>query len=216
MVLKESFTYQNVLTRFVDKAYMYLSNKDNITIKKQTHLKSKSYKDGEDEDLVVNEKKGEVVIENNTMIAFIEKLMEEKIALVEAIASAKRTASEDFDALIESNKVRQRVSSVFKSMSALQSSEREFEGSAYAWNQEGNQTPYRYPIKEVTTIDFDRNETKKHFKAITSAADETSTKIDNLMASLVVEFTPTFDVHDTFEDAYEKFAISINKDVVVE
>lgn len=216
MVLKESFTYQNVLTRFVDRAYMYLSNKDNVTIKKQSHLKSKSYKDGQDEDLIVNEKKGEVVINNNTMIAFIEKLMEEKIDLVNAIAIAKRSASEDFDALIESNKVRQRVSSVFKTMSALQSSEREFEGSAYAWNQEGNQTPYRYPIKEVTTIDFDRNETKKHFKAITASADETSTKIDNLMATLVVEFTPSFDVHDTFEDAYEKFASTLKKDEVVE
>ena len=211
MVLKESFTYQNVLARFIDKACSYLSTKDNVTIKKQSHLKSQSYKDAKDEDLIVNEKKGELIIDNNVMIALLEKLMEEKISLVNAIAVAKRSTNEDFDALIESNKVRQKVSNLFNTMSTIKSSEREFEGSAYAWNQEGNQTPYRYPIKEVTTIDFDRNATKKHYKDIKLLSDETSTKIDTIMASLVVDFTPTFDVHDTFEDVYVTFAESIEK-----
>lgn len=211
MVLKESFTYQNVLTRFIDKACSYLSSKDNVTIKKQSHLKSQSYKDGKDEEIIVNEKKGELIIDNNVMIALLEKLMDEKISLVNAIAKAKKVADEDFDALIESNKVRQKVSILFNAMSTIKSSEREFEGSAYAWNQEGNQTPYRYPIKEVTTIDFDRNVTKKHYKDIKVLSDETSTKIDGMMASLVVDFTPMFDVHDTFEDVYISFAETYKK-----
>lgn len=205
MILKESYTYQNVLTGLIEEVCCYLSLNDNVTIKTQTHNKSKVCSSAEDETIIANEKKGDKAFDNNVVITLLNNLLLEKIALSEAIAKAKKSTDIDIDAAIESNKLRQKVARIYKKMSGLESNERDFEGIAYSWNNEQNQVTYRYPIKEVTTIDFDRNVVKSLSKQMVVEADKISAQLDRLNSIVEVDFEPAFDMHDSFREIYETF-----------
>ncbi len=104
------------------------------------------------------------------------------------------------------NKVKQEAVYRFKDLVRIKASEELETGTDYLINSEGNQTPYIYTIKSVSTIDFNREELKGIIKRLQRESDEVSSRIDLINVTLEVEYTPKYEIDDSFEDAYEKFA----------
>ena len=123
----------------------------------------------------------------------------------EAISAAKKSCSIDIDAEVANNRIRQNVATTLSRMGNMKPSERMTKAYAYKFNAEGNQVQYAYEVKEVTTIDFDRNKVKAISKKLIQCADEVSTAIDKAMVELAVDYTPNYSVNDSFEDAIEQF-----------
>lgn len=211
MVLKESYAYQNALTKLMQNAALYLATESNTTNKTQTHNKQKVVSTMEDETIEVNKKNinSDFIVDNNVMIDYYVALMNEKIALSRAIGLAKSTANVNVDITKENNKTLQEVVAILKRLATIRSFEKEFETTGYTFNQEGNQTPFHYTVKEVTTIDFDRNKVKSLSKSLLAQSDENSSAIDIVESTTEVDFTPKFDIHDSFEESYLTFAATI-------
>ena len=57
-----------------------------------------------------------------------------------------------------------------------------------------------YEISETTTIDFDRNDVKALIKKYNKVCDEISAKLDSIEINTEIDFTPSWDVGDKFED----------------
>ena len=108
----------------------------------------------------------------------------------------------DFDGEVSLNTKRQELAGVFRRMSQIRSSERLYpgEGTGYKFNAEGNQVSYRCDLKQVTTINFDRNKVKAYAAFLNKKADQTSAALDKCMVNTEVAYEPPFDVNDTFAD----------------
>ena len=195
MYLKEAFRYQNFLGALIDKTTMLLSNRDYITKTTQEHLRKKVNPDAEDETIEV---KIECPYEcsNNQLIQFLSHIMVEKEKLTAAISAAKRSCDIDIDGELANNRVRQRVARVLGDMAKIRPSENIIRGSAYTYN---------YDVKQVTTIDFDRNKAREISRSLVSASDSISTSIDKVMVELEVVYEPEYSVNDAFEDVVAAF-----------
>lgn len=204
MYLKEAFRYQNYLSGLIDRTTAMLSQSQYITKTKQEHMRRKANADAEDEVI-------EVVVDRpvdfspNQLVSFLEHLIEEKDKLTKAISAAKKKCDIDIDAEVANNRIRQRVAATLSRMGNMRSSERITKSYGYKFNAEGNQVQYAYDVKEITTIDFDRNKVKGISKNLISKADDASTAIDKVMVGLEVDYTTDYSVNDSFEDAIEQF-----------
>ena len=154
MILKETFRYQNYLTSLFTQATGYLSREDFITTTTQKHNRTKVNPDAQDEDIVVP-KTFTVDYKPNDLINFVVELIDEKQKLSNAIAAAKKSLDIDVDAAMSMNKTKQDFISVLHRMASIKSSESDKEGTSYKFNNDGDQVSYRYPVKEVKTIDYD-------------------------------------------------------------
>ena len=204
MYLKEAFRYQNFLGALIDRTTMLLSNRNYITKTTQEHLRKKVNPDAEDETIEV---KIECPYEcsNNQLIQFLSHIMAEKEKLTAAISAAKRSCDIDIDGELANNRVRQRVARVLGDMAKIRPSENIIRGSAYKFNGAGNQVTYDYDVKQVTTIDFDRNKAREISRSLVSASDSISTSIDKVMVELEVAYEPEYSVNDAFEDVVAAF-----------
>lgn len=204
MYLKEAFRYQNFLSQTIDRTAACLSIQNYVTKTTQEHLRSKANPEAEDETV-------EIAVDrpfnctNNQLVSFLEHLMKEKERLTAAISAAKRSCTIDIDAELANNRVRQKVAAALSDMSKMRVTESIVRGVGYKFNGEGNQVPYNYDIKQVTTIDFDRNKVRNAGRDLMSKADEVSTEIDKVMVELVVDYTPEYSINDSFEDIVELF-----------
>ena len=79
-------------------------------------------------------------------------------------------------------------------------------GTGYCFNNEGNQVSYRCDVKRVTTIHFDRNRIRRMCAELSRRADTVSTVLDTALITTEVDYTPPFDVNDTFAEAFGIFA----------
>jgi len=204
MYLKEAFRYQNFLGGLIDKTTMFLSNRNYTTKTTQEHLRKKVNPDAEDETIEV---KIECPYEcsNNQLVQFLSHIMEEKEKLTAAISAAKRHCDIDIDGELANNRIRQRVARVLGDMAKIRPSESTIRGSAYKFNGEGNQVVYNYDVKQVTTIDFDRNKVRDISRSLVSTSDGVSTAIDKVMVELEVAYEPEYSVNDSFEDVVTAF-----------
>lgn len=205
MILKDAFRYQNYYDKLIDKATGHLVLENNITQKKQEHLRNKANPDAENE--ITIEKADVFENENITpmhVVSFLMNIVEEKEKLTNAIAVAKSNAKINIDASIEINKVRQTVSNVFQYMSTLKSSERKTMGKSVMLNADKNQVAYAYDIIEVKTIDYDRNTVKALMKKLNAQSDKISADIDMANITTEVNYTPAYDIDDSFEDCIVK------------
>lgn len=208
MNLKESFRYQNFLDNLLNSIISHFSYQKNYTVTTQEHLKSKSNTEAFDEKItVINENK--LPYNNNLLMDFATDIINQKSILGNAIAKAKLSVGFDIDSSISTNKSKQVLSRVMGEMAKLKSSERIVKGTGYKFNNEGNQTAYNYDIKEVISIDFDRNKAKGISKDLIASADSVSSDIDRVMIDTDVGFSTTYNVNDTLEDALEQY-ISIH------
>ena len=206
MNLKEAFRYQNYLNSLISSATMYLHTPSNVTKIKQEHLRKKVNADAEDE-IVDSATERSIKHPVDTIVDFILDVVNTKSALCEAISEAKASCGLDIDASIAMNKTRQQSADIFNYIAGIKPQERLREGRAYKFNNEGNQVPYTYNIKEVVSIDFDRNKVKGCAKALTKKSDDISNQIDKLMVSTEVKFATKYDLTDSFEEALDQFVV---------
>ncbi len=202
MILKEAFRMQNHLNDMSNQAVMFLADTSNVTRTKEEHLRSKSNPKAENETVEIKRQTDMVA---DKVIELYLDVLEERNKLSKAIGKAKTLADIDIDAAIASNKAKQEAVSRFENLSRLKSSETSTNGKDFLINAEGNQTPYIYTVRSVTTIDFDREAVKGIIRRLQRETDDVSSKIDLLNVTLEVAYTPKYDIGDTFEDAYDKY-----------
>ena len=199
MILKEAFRYQNYLTSLFVQATGYLSREDFITTTIQKHNRTKVNPDAQDEDIVVP-KVFTVDYKPNDLINFVVKLIDEKQKLSNAIAEAKKSLDIDVDAAMSMNKTKQDFISVLRKMVVIKPSESDKEGTSYKFNNDGDQVSYRYPVKEVKTIDYDRNAVKGLISKYKKETDEISTERDRIDIMTEVDYIPVWEVDTPLED----------------
>ena len=199
MILKEAFRYQNYLTSLFTQATGYLSREDFITTTTQKHNRTKVNPDAQDEDIVVP-KTFTVDYKPNDLINFVVKLIDEKQKLSNAIAEAKKSLDMDIDAAMSMNKTKQDFISVLRRMASIKPNETDKEGTSYKFNNDGDQVSYRYPVKEVKTIDYDRNAVKGLISKYKKETDEISTERDRIDIMTEVDYTPVWEVDTPLED----------------
>ena len=205
MILKEAFRYQNYLSSLFTETVGYLSREDFITTTTQNHNRKKSNPDADDEKVVV-QKPYNVEFKPNDLIDFAVKLIDEKQKLSDVITEAKKTTSFDVDAAMSMNKTKQGFIHVLRRMASIKPIESEKEGVSYKFNNDGDQVSYRYPIKEIKTIDYNREDVKKLINKYKKETDEISTERDRIDIMTEVNYKPIWEVDTPLEDIIEDLA----------
>lgn len=199
MNLKESYRYANFLDRLLITADTYLRNKGFVTTTEQNHLRSKANPDAQDEKIEV-QKPYDVDFTPNDIIDFVVKVINEKENLFLAIADAKATTEINIDNAIAMNKKKQSFVNTLNSIVSIKPNETQSMGKDYKFDINNEQKPYSYQIISKTSIDFDRTSVKGLIKKYNKECDEISSKLDEIEITTQVNFTPLFDVNDSFED----------------
>ena len=199
MILKEGFRYQNYLSLLLSQAMNYLSCESYITTTIQSHNRTKVNPDAQDEKITI-QKPYNVIFEPNDLIDFVVKVIEEKEKLSNAIAVSKRTLEFDIDAAMSINKMKQEFIQTLRRMAVIKSTELEKEGTSYKFNNDGDQVSYRYPVKEVKTIDYDRNTVKSLISKFKKETDKISTERDRIDIMIEVNYDPIWEVDTPLED----------------
>lgn len=199
MILKEAFRYQNYLTSLFVQATSYLSREDFITTTTQKHNRTMVNPEAQDEDIVVP-KVFNVDYKPNDLIDFVVKLIDEKQKLSNAITDAKKSLDMDIDAAMSMNKTKQAFISVLRRMASIKSTESEKEGTSYKFNNDGDQVSYRYPVKEVKAIDYNRNTVKGLISKYKKETDQISTTRDRIDIMTEVDYIPVWEVDTPLED----------------
>ena len=200
MNLRESFQYMNFLDGKLEDIEWKLRDTKNVVTIKETHMKSASNPNFQDEDKVIEP---DIEFEAVQLIDFMDVIMKEKTELSIAIHEAKNKAEVNLDHAISLNKAKQKQAIILKRLIDLKTKEEERRETAYMINNEGNQVPFYYPVKRVATINYDRNKVKARYKAIKKECDEMSTLIDKIQINTEVVFDPKWDVFYTLEDMLE-------------
>lgn len=204
ITLKKSFELQNYLKQLFDNAITVLAYTDNVTTTKQEHLRKKAY-DGAENEEIVKPKRNDyqfTVIELVDFACDIQKNMEQ---LTTAINNAKHSNDNDFDSLISINNRKRTLLNRLSTMANIKPSENITTGTSTKFNEEGNQVKYTYDIKEVTTIDFDRDVVKAIVSRLRKEVDTTSTEIDLMQLNTMVDFDTVYEIGDSLEDAVLKY-----------
>lgn len=199
MILKEAFRYQNYLSTLFVQATNYLSREDFITTTTQKHNRSMINSDAQNEEIVVP-KVFNVDYKPNDLIDFVVKLIDEKQKLSNAITDAKKSLDLDIDAAMSMNKTKQDFISTLRRMASIKPTESDKEGTSYKFNNDGDQILYRYPVKEVKTIDYNRNAVKGLISKYKKETDEISTARDRIDIMTEVDYTPAWEVDTPLED----------------
>ena len=207
MNLKEAFRFQNKLTELVNNAKVILSDNRNITRTTNTYLRSKVVPDAENE-VTVDEIPNPEYTENITQLAlFLVYLMKQKEILANAVNEAKRSLPVDMDSECSLNRQRQEIAGLLQKMADTRSCENVIHngGIGYRFNAEGNQISYKCPVKKVVTINFDRNKIRSMLSEINKKSDGISVELDKCLINYEVNYTPKFDVNDTFPSVFESY-----------
>lgn len=209
ITLKKSFEVQNYLMKLFDEIIVILGYPANITVVTQEHMRKKAFAEAEDE-IIVKPKATDCTSDVGELIDFACYLQDESEKLTIAINKAKTANGQDFDGMIAVNNRKRMLLNRLVTMANVKASETITTGKAIKFNGEGNQTIYCYDIKEVTTIDFDRNKVKAIANHLLKELDDTSTKIDVMQLETMVEYETELDIGDNLEDAIEKWKVSKN------
>ena len=128
------------------------------------------------------------------------KVINEKEKLFLSIAGAKARTEINIDNAVAMNKKKQSFVNTLNSIVSIKPSETQSMGKDYKFDINNEQKPYSYQIISKTSIDFDRNSVKGLIKKYNKECDEISSKLDEIEITTQVNFTPLFDVNDSFED----------------
>lgn len=199
MVLKEAYEYQNYLTDLLTEVEAMLMSSDFITTRTETHERSKSNPDAKDETITV-ETDMEIKAKPGSVLDLAVKLIDEKGKLADKITAAKSQSDIDIDNAIALNKIQQKMISVLGVMDKTKSREFISQGSAYKLNAEGNQVRYFYDIKNVTKINFNRNDVRGLIKKYREECKKRSLAVDAAELSITVDYDPVWDIDTTLEE----------------
>ncbi len=211
--IKESYRYHNFLDTNISTLISYLRSENNVIKVTETHQKSKSNQDVQDEVIdATTERQYNCKIENITFL--VKQLVEEKLKLSLAIEDAKKNITLEWiedgrkltlDSAIEFNKNVRNMTNNLKYLVDLKSSEYKKIGRDYKFNVNGDQVSYQYNIEIKKEIDFDRNIVKELYKKLVTKADTISTQIDEVMLKDCVNYTPIYDLHDSVAEIVEQY-----------
>lgn len=203
MNLKEAFRYQNFLDRIFGAACISIEKRDHCLTQTRNHLYNKVNPDMENVKEEVKTEEG--FFANDDVIQAMLFLIEEKEKLSIAINKAKESIDMDIDAAVSVNKYRQLLNKSVAFMMRLNPCTRIETGIAQKFNSTGDPVDYKYDV-EVTSVEaYDRKAAKKIMKEVISEADKTSAAIDFVKVNTTVDYTPVFDVNDSFEDVMNTF-----------
>lgn len=215
MTMKEAGRYANFLDRIIDEL-IYMANygmDSKIYRVIETHKKSASYRDATDEIIEVEfEDDSEIDVPNLTKL--VEELFIEKSNLAQSIGEAKKDLNIEIDdmknmnldAALEYAKLLRKFSeSYLRPLTNKKDRKSKEKRTGYAFNVEGNQTPYIYEAEIITKIIFDSKSLSEKIKANNQLADKISQKIDMVMSIESVEFTPKFSYLDTSQDIIGRY-----------
>lgn len=199
MNLKESYRYANYLDGLLSTAYTYLRNKGFVTTTVEEHLRKQSNPDVENETIEV-QKPFDVEFKPNQVIDFVVRVLNEKDKLSDAIAEAKSTTEINIDNAISMNKRKQAFVSVLNGIADIKPSEIKTTSKSYKFDINGEQKPYVYDVNRKTSIDFNRTDVRNLIKKYLKETDEISAKLDLIEITTFVDFEPTWDVNEKFEE----------------
>ena len=202
MNLKESFRYQKFLDGLMRSAASNLQNPYHSLKTTKVHLRHAVNPEAEDTTEVVED--GEFV-PNDTVLAFMAHLIDEREKLSIAISKAKQSVGFDTDAAIETNKFRQQLNAAVRQMLRHVGTKRKVKESDYKFDINGQQVPYRYDVEITTTENYDKDAAKALMRETIAKADEVSAAVDAAMINTVVEYEPPYDVNETFDDVLDIF-----------
>lgn len=206
MNLKESFRYHNYLDNMLDAITIYLGSRSNVTRTTVTHFRKKANPDAQDETLDETPERtlGDVTVEQ--IVEFYMALADEKFRLTQAVEEAKRNYDKiNYDASLVCNKRRQNIAGCLRRLSSIKEGEATSTNRDYKFNANGEQVPYIYETKSVTTIDFDRMKIRKLAKAFTDEANQVSDELDHAMLNIEVAIEPKFDITESLEESIDSF-----------
>ena len=207
-VLREAFRYQNFLESLIQNCDRYLRDSNNVMKIVEEHHRSKVQPEAQDEkkDNIADRP---LAVSANTLIDFMFRVYLEKESLSKAINEAKNQHCADMDVNMALNKTRQRIVDRLKSVAALKSRKQINRGSAYCFNNDGNQIEYYYDIEVTSVPEFDRSKVKKLIQEMSGESDKISTRIDYYLSSVPVSFDPCFDINSSFEELVEEYNESV-------
>jgi hypothetical protein len=207
-VLKEAFRYQNFLESLIQSCDRYLRDSSNVMKVTEEHLRSKVVPEAQDEkkDNIADRP---LAVSADTLISFMFRVYLEKESLSKAINDAKNQHCADMDMNMALNKTRQRIVDRLKSIAALKNRRTTNRGSAYCFNNDGNQVEYFYDIEITSMPEFNRSKVKKLIQDMASESDMISTRIDYYLSSVPVNFDPSFDINSSFEELAEEYSESV-------
>jgi len=213
--MKEAGRYANFLDRTIEEL-IYLSNygmDSKIYSITEIHKKSASYKDALDETIEVEfEDDTEIDIPQLTLL--LEDLFFEKAMLAESISEAKKslkikideTRNMNLDSALEYAKLLRRFSEAYlRPLTNRKDKKTKEKRTGYAFNVEGNQTPYIYETEVITTVIYNTVPLSKKIKTNNYLADRISEGIDMAMNLESVEFSPKFSYLDSCEDIINQY-----------
>lgn len=209
--LKEAGRYANFFTDMIRQATYTQNNIQNSIIRKtETHKRSSSIKDVEDEVKVV-ESKEQLQYTLAEVDEVINNMVYEKIRLSNAIAEAKKEMNvvvEDevlsYDTAIEYAKtIREITSSIYGYLDNLKESVVESRAIGKTFNVEGNQVSYEYPVEVKIELLFDKNDVKSKKKALKTLANQLSIEIEEVSSKKLIDFDTEFDYLSTLEELIE-------------
>ena len=207
-VLKEAFRYQNFLESMIQNCDRYLRDSNNVMKIIEEHHRSKVQPEAQDEkkDNIADRP---LAVSADTLIDFMFRIYLEKESLSKAINDAKNQHCADMDMNMALNKTRQRIVDRLKSVAALKSRKTTNRGSAYCFNNDGNQVEYYYDIEATSVPEFDRSKVKKLIQEMAGKSDMISTRIDYYLTSVPVNFDPYFDINSSFEELVEEYSENV-------
>lgn len=189
-----------------------VSSPDYSTKVVERHLKSKVDENLEDE-TIEREVTKIYDITTEQAIQLLDILMQKKAQLSSAIEAAKHDIRIDvngmqlaYDSAIEYNKsLRDLAILRMSKLNRIKEGIVKGTASAYRFNVEGNQTPYKYNVEVETTLLVDLKDTKKKEKEYRKLADEVSTKLDEAKLNTKIDLELGIEMNDTLEDVIENF-----------
>jgi len=217
MNIKEAGRYANYLNTIINTLSYNLNDNNYLYQVVDTHLKNKANVDAADEDIEITIDKLDCSVVD--LMFLLNSLIDEKMKLAMAIEEAKQSIKLDWiengknltiDSAIEYNIKLHEFTARLKCITSCKNSEmlKTNGGIGKKFNVEGNQVDYRYDIKTVKTINFDRNVVNDLYKKLLSKSDEISKQIDTAMVSDSITFEPIYSIHDSVEDVVLQYLSS--------
>lgn len=203
MNLKDSFRYQKFLETMITDCNRNLSSDLAVTT-------TEFHENPLNNETKVIEKTQKINSYNYTiknLVDFMQYLAEQKRKLTETIEMAKANSNVQINALIETAKAKRKVANTLKRILSFKTEEIETEARGYAFNEEGNQISFYYPVTIKRVENYNRKEIIALYHQMLAEADECSNKVDMALVNIEVPYNCDINVNSSFEDAIDAFKL---------
>jgi len=216
--LKESFRTLVYIDKTISSLTSYLSNKNNSISVIEQHLKEKSNPEAQNEELDTTTIREYPDASTVDIINLVQNLIAEKTKLEISVELAKRDIviqtkdnnNLSLDSAISNAKQSRNLANVLNNLINIKTDEKKTVGTGFKFNQEGNETSYRYDVVVTKTINFDRNIVSDNYKQLLEKADKLSISIEKSMMEEIVGYEFPYSIHDSTADIVNKYLYSID------